>query len=75
MYMQYDKHLQKTDMADANNVYSTANTLNIFRFSNSTFKGSVQMCKLAPPFFQLCLVRYYSSFHSQYFMEQLSGNI
>ena len=32
MYMQYDKHLQKTDMADANNVYSTANTLTFLGF-------------------------------------------
>ena len=56
MYMQYDKHLQKTDMADANNVYSTANTLiKVFRFSNSTFKGRVQMCKPAPPFSSFAL--------------------
>ena len=32
MYMQYDKHLQKTDMANANNVYSTAKVLMILFF-------------------------------------------
>ena len=53
MYMQYDKHLQKTDMANANNVCSTAKFLMIV-FSNSTFKGSVQMCKPAPPFSSFC---------------------
>ena len=30
--MQYDKHLQKTDVANANNVYSTAKVLTFLCF-------------------------------------------
>ena len=35
MYMQYDKHVQKTDMVNANNVYSTANSFLGFRIQPS----------------------------------------
>ena len=43
MYMQYDKHLQKTDMANANNVFSTANTVFMFfEFNLQRKRANVQ---------------------------------
>ena len=58
--MQYDKHLQKTDMANVNNVYSTAKFLMILflEFNLQRKRANVQT---SPTFFQLlqlCLVRY-----------------
>ena len=44
MYMQYDKYLQKTDMANANNVYSTAKFLTILFFR---IQPSKEACKCA----------------------------
>ena len=54
MYMQYDKHLQKTDMADANNVYSTANILTYLQKKRANVQTSPTFFKLL----QLCLVRF-----------------